>query len=80
LRARKESSIFCLASTGDDARYDGRKNVCSAVDVEGLVFISEKEIAADDRSGVRPREVRRVHVKKKMHIACVVSDAIIAPG
>ena len=54
--------------------------MCSAVDVEGLVFISEKEIAADDRSGVRPREVRRVHVKKKMHIACVVSDAIIAPG
>jgi hypothetical protein len=78
LRACKESSIFRLASAGYDARYDRRENVCSAMDVERLVFIAEKEIASDDRSGVRPREIRRVYVKKKMHIACVVSDAIIA--
>ncbi len=54
--------------------------MCSAIDVERLIFIAEKEIASDDRSGVRPREIRRVHVKKKMHVAGVVGDAIIAPG
>jgi hypothetical protein len=54
--------------------------VCISVDVEGLVFVAEKEIASDDRSGVRPRDIRRVHVKGKMHIAGVVGDAIIASG
>jgi hypothetical protein len=80
LRACKESSIFRLASAGYDARYDRREDVCSAIDVERLVFVSEKEITSDDRSSVRPREIIRVHVKKKMHVAGVVGDAIIAPG
>ena len=54
--------------------------MCSAIDVERLVFVSEKEIASDDRSSVRPRKIRRVHVKKEVHVAGVVGDAIIAPG
>ena len=56
------------------------EKTCSAIDVERLVFVAEKEITSDDRSSVRPGEIRRVHVKKKMHVAGVVGDAIIAPG
>ncbi len=56
------------------------ENTCSSVDVERLFFIAEKEIASDDRSGVKPRKIGSIHVKKKMHVAGVVCDAIVAPG
>ena len=54
--------------------------MCSSIDVEGLVFVAEEEVASDDRSSMRPRQIGSVHVKKKMHVAGVVGDAIIAPG
>ena len=79
LSARKKSSVFRFACTRDDARYDGREHVCSSVDVEGLVFVAEEEVASDDRSSMRPRQIGSVHVKKKMHVAGVVGDVIIAP-
>ncbi len=41
---------------------------------------TEEEVASDDRSSMRPRQIGSVHVKKKMHVAGVVGDAIIAPG
>ncbi len=54
--------------------------MCSSIDVEGLLFIAKKEVASDDRSGIRPGQIRSIHVKKETHLAGVVSDAIIAPG
>ncbi len=54
--------------------------MCSSIDVEGLIFIAKKEVAFDDRSGMRSGQIRRIHVKKEMHVARVVSDANIAPG
>ena len=54
--------------------------MCSSIDVEGLVFVAEEEVASDDRSSIRPRQIGSIHVKKEMHIAGVVGDAIIAPG
>ena len=53
---------------------------CSSVDVEGLVFVAEEEVASDDKSSMRPRQIGSIHVKKEMHVARVVSDTIIAPG
>ncbi len=54
--------------------------MCSSIDVEGLVFVAEEEVASDDRSSMRPRQIGSIHVKEEMHIAGVVGDAIIAPG
>ena len=50
----------------------------SSIDVEGLFFIAEEEVATDDRPCMRPRQIRRVYVEKKMHIAGVVGDAIVS--
>ncbi len=48
--------------------------------VEGLIFIAKEEVASDDRSSMRSRQIGSIHVKKEMHIAGVAGDAIIAPG
>jgi hypothetical protein len=49
--------------------------------VKGLVFVSQEEVASDDRASMsmRPGEVRRVHVKEQHHITGVVCDAIVLP-
>ena len=54
--------------------------MCSSIDVEGLVFVAEEEVASDDRSSMRSRQIGSIHVKKEMHIAGVVGDAIITTG
>ncbi len=48
--------------------------MCSSIDVEGLLFIAKKEVASDERSGMRPGQIRSIHVKKEMHVAGVVSS------
>jgi hypothetical protein len=47
--------------------------MCSSIDVEGLLFIAiaKKEVASNDRSGMRPGHKRSIHVKKEMHVAGV---------
>ena len=52
----------------------------SSVDVEGLIFVAEEEVASDDRSSMRPRQIGGIHVKKEMHITGVVGDTIVAAG
>ena len=48
----------------------------SAIDFERLVVIAEKEVSTSDRACVRTREVRRVDVSKKNHVAGVIDDGV----
>jgi hypothetical protein len=38
--------------------------VCSPVNVKGSVFVSQEEVAANDRAGMRPGEVRRIDMEE----------------
>jgi hypothetical protein len=38
---------------------DGGEDMCSSIDVEGLIFIAKKEVASGDRSGMRSGQIRR---------------------
>ena len=50
----------------------------SAVDFERLVAIAEEEVSASDRASVRAREVRRVDVREKNHVASVIDNGVVA--
>ena len=50
----------------------------SAVNLERLIAIAEKEVGTSDRPSVRAREVRRVNVREQNHVASVVDDGIVA--
>ncbi len=52
LGTSEESSVFGFASTGDDARNDGREHVDRPIDFERFVAITEKEDASGDRPSV----------------------------
>jgi hypothetical protein len=54
--------------------------VSSSIDVEGLFFIAEEEIATNDGPCMRPRQIRGVNVEEEMHITGVVGDAIVSSG
>ena len=47
-----------------------------AIDFERLVAIAEEEVSTSDRASVRAREVRRVDVRKKNHVAGVIDDGV----
>ncbi len=52
-----------------------------AIDFERLVAIAEEEVSTSDRASVRAREVRRVDVRKKNHVAGMIDDGVGAvPG
>ncbi len=48
----------------------------SAIDFESLVAIAEEEVSTSDRASVRARDVRRVDVRKKNHVASVIYNGI----
>ena len=48
----------------------------SAIDFERLVAIAEKEVSTSDRASVRTRQIRRVDVSKKDHVASMIDDGV----
>jgi hypothetical protein len=54
LSTRELGGVLCLPHAGNDARYDAGECVCSIVDVNRSVFVSEEEVASHDRASMRP--------------------------
>jgi hypothetical protein len=76
LSSRKQGCIFCFPGAGDDAWDDRREDMNSAIDLERLVAIAEKEVGTSDGSSVRAREVRRVDMREKNHVTGVVYNGV----
>ncbi len=72
LSSSKQGCAFGLSGAGDDARDDRREDMYGAIDFERLVAIAEEDVSTSDRA----REVRRVDVRKKNHVAGVIDDGV----
>ncbi len=55
---------------------DKREDMDSAINLERLVAIAEKEVGTSDGSSVRAREVRCVDVREQNHVTGVANDGV----